>query len=207
MRAPKSRMSYYAEDAAFIDWSSALVVDPSGDYAVLLVIELANLQLLDMQYYDRLLDELVEKASLDLTRRSSRRTLSGSSGTIARKVAELRIETDSVVEATKNCTNFIGEWYIARVFSSVAEKLRQRDWDASLSRRLGILEDIYSPVSEQMSHMGDIVGDNHRHPLRSRDHPKVCPMGAPALTKCARVGAGLRPGTLELSQLPSGPRS
>jgi uncharacterized Rmd1/YagE family protein len=51
-----------------------------------------------------------------------------------------------------NCTNFIGEWYIARVFSSVAERLRLKDRDASLLGRLGILEDIYSLVSEQMSH-------------------------------------------------------
>ena len=154
----KSRTSYYADDAVFIDWSAALVVDPSGDYgAILLVIELANLQLLEMRYYDSLLDELVGKASLDLTRRSSRRTLFGSSGTVARKVAEQRIEIDSVVEATKNYTKFIGEWYIARVYSSIAEKLRLKDWDASLSGKLGILEDIYSLVSEQMSHRREIL--------------------------------------------------
>ncbi|MDG7003597.1 MAG: hypothetical protein JRN56_06840, partial [Nitrososphaerota archaeon] len=36
----KSRTSYYADDAVFIDWSAALVVDPSCDFgANLLVIE------------------------------------------------------------------------------------------------------------------------------------------------------------------------
>ena len=159
-------MSYYADDAVFIDWSFALVVDPSGDHAVLLVIELANLQLLDMQYYDRLLDELVEKASLDLTRRSSKRIMSVSSGTNARKVAELRIETDSVVEATK-----LHEFH-RRVVHRPCLQQRCRKATTEGPGRIALGETrhfgghLSAGLRADVSQARDIVGDNHRRPLR-----------------------------------------
>lgn len=149
----KTRIPYYENDAVFLDWSAGLVVDPTGDYgALLLVIELANLQLLEMRYYDKVLDDLVAKASAALSKRSLRKTLFGGYGTVARRVAEQRLEINGVLETAKNYTKFIGEWYVARVYSGIAEKLRLKDWDATLTGKLDVLEGIYSLVTQQMSH-------------------------------------------------------
>jgi hypothetical protein len=48
---------YSKDDFVVVDWNSALVIEPSGSMDVPLVIEFALNQLLEMRYYDDLLDE------------------------------------------------------------------------------------------------------------------------------------------------------
>ena len=57
------RFSYYADDLAILTWDNALVVDPSPDdeTEVQYVLEFANAQLLELRYYDALLDAELPK--------------------------------------------------------------------------------------------------------------------------------------------------
>jgi DnaJ-domain-containing protein 1 len=64
------RRSFETTDAVVIDWDAALVVDLDG-YAedVLFVLELANLQLEEFRWMDRVLDRYLDQACEDLVRR------------------------------------------------------------------------------------------------------------------------------------------
>ncbi|MDQ3282595.1 MAG: hypothetical protein M3Q69_14435 [Acidobacteriota bacterium] len=53
----ESTYQYWAHDLAVIDWNSALVVEPSGVRDVADVIEFALTHLMELRYYDDLLDE------------------------------------------------------------------------------------------------------------------------------------------------------
>jgi hypothetical protein len=56
------RFSYYADDLAILSWDNALIVDPSGaDSDVEYILEFANAQLLELRYYDALLDAELPK--------------------------------------------------------------------------------------------------------------------------------------------------
>ncbi|MDG6918466.1 MAG: hypothetical protein JRN62_03415 [Nitrososphaerota archaeon] len=149
--ALKQHVSYYENDAVFVDWSSAVVIDRGGDFGdVLFVIELANLQLLEMRYYDAVLDRLVDKASKEVKKRSGLKALILGYGNTARKIAAQKLEVNAILEATKNYTKFVGDWYLARVYNSLAERLRLKDWDATLGSKLKILEDFYELVTGQV---------------------------------------------------------
>src|SRR5207248_3952136 len=48
--------SYFDDDLAVVDWNSAFVLEPSGGREILDILEFANSQLLELRYYDALLD-------------------------------------------------------------------------------------------------------------------------------------------------------
>src|SRR5581483_10493991 len=69
--ATSLRLSFGAEDAAFIDTDASLIFDPEGD-DLREVLEFANTQLLEMRYLDRQLDEAIDRSYEVLSRRPPR---------------------------------------------------------------------------------------------------------------------------------------
>src|SRR6185503_8741098 len=63
-------LSYYEHDLVVIDWDAALIIDdPQNFDETLHVIELANLQLAELEAYDRLLDDALDRSYRDLRQR------------------------------------------------------------------------------------------------------------------------------------------
>ena len=81
-------LSYYEHDIVVIDWDAALLIDePQNFDETLYVMELANLQLAELEAYDRILDDSLERAYRDLSSRPFR----GRTG-ILRELREIRID-------------------------------------------------------------------------------------------------------------------
>src|SRR5205814_6136455 len=60
--------SYYERDIVVMDWDAALIVDePRYFDEVLYIMELANLQLAELEAYDRILDAAVDRSYRDLS--------------------------------------------------------------------------------------------------------------------------------------------
>src|SRR5579863_2795006 len=67
-------LSYYEHDLVVVDWDAALLVDHAENFdETLYVMELANLQLAELEAYDRLLDDTLERSYRDLGERRARR--------------------------------------------------------------------------------------------------------------------------------------
>ena len=66
-------LSYYERDLVVVDWDAALIIDePQNFEETLYVMELANLQLAELEAYDRILDDSLERAYRDLSTRPTR---------------------------------------------------------------------------------------------------------------------------------------
>src|SRR5262249_48016976 len=66
-------LSYYENDLVVIDWDAALIIDEPRDFdETLYLMELANLQLAELEAYDRILDNVLERSYRDLSERSFR---------------------------------------------------------------------------------------------------------------------------------------
>src|ERR1041384_6662877 len=66
-------LSYYENDLVVIDWDAALIIDEPRDFdETLYLMELANLQLAELEAYDRILDNALERAYRDLGERGFR---------------------------------------------------------------------------------------------------------------------------------------
>jgi len=151
--ATKLWLSYYPEDFIVVDWSAAFLVEPSGKYEdMLLVAELANLQLLELRTYDRILDKKSDVMYDDLKSILGRGGLVLGGGKLERvtfDLARLRIEITDMVDETMNISKFMGDWYLAKLYANLSERLHLSDWYSSVMRKLENLEDLYTMASDR----------------------------------------------------------
>ena len=81
-------LSYYRHDLVVMDWDAALLIDERRNFAEsIYLMELANVQLAEMEAYDRLLDDSLDRAYRDLRSRSLK-----SRASVLRELRELRID-------------------------------------------------------------------------------------------------------------------
>lgn len=132
-------LSYYRSDLAVIDWDAALIVETPEDFdEALHVAELANVQLAELEAYDRLLDESLTRSYRDLRqgRSAHRDTL--------RNLRELRLDLARVQDELSNITKFFGDWHLARIYQKLSARFHLGDWQKTLDEKLKTLDDLYA---------------------------------------------------------------
>src|SRR6266446_3030403 len=132
-------LSYYEHDLVVVDWDAALIVDDAQNFdETLYAMELANLQLAELEAYDRILDMALERAYRDL----SARPIRGRSS-ILRELRELRIDLARFNDELSNITKFFGDWHLARIYENVAARFHLGDWHRTIDGKLRTLDDLY----------------------------------------------------------------
>src|SRR5579863_3761357 len=132
-------LSYYDNDLVVIDWDAALLVDEPEDFdETLYIMELANLQLAELEAYDRILDNALERSYRDL----SDRTLRSRADTL-RQLREIRIDLARFNDELSNITKFFGDWHLARIYENISARFHLGDWHRSIDGKLKTLDDLY----------------------------------------------------------------
>lgn len=142
--------SYYDNDLVVIDWDAAVVMDePKNFDEVLYIMELANLQLAELEAYDRILDESVERAYRDL---SAKRLRGLSTTTVQRQLREIRIDLARLSDELSNITKFFGDWHLARIYKGLSDRFHLSDWHRTIDEKLKTLDDLYQLLrADQMN--------------------------------------------------------
>ena len=132
-------LSYYDNDLVVMDWDAALLVDEPKDFdETLYIMELANLQLAELEAYDRILDAALEKSYRDLGEQPMR-----SRGDILRELREIRIDMARFNDELSNTTKFFGDWHLARIYEKIAQRFHLADWHRTIDGKLKTLDDLY----------------------------------------------------------------
>jgi hypothetical protein len=141
-------LSYYQHDLFVTDWDAALVVDERQDFAEsLYVLELANVQLEELDAYDRHLDAALERAYRDIGgRRGPRRAR------ILPELRELRIDLARFSDELSNITKFFGEWHLARVYEQTARVFHLAEWNRAIDEKLKTLDSLYEMLKQDQNH-------------------------------------------------------
>ncbi|HEV8544392.1 MAG TPA: hypothetical protein VGR78_18535 [Verrucomicrobiae bacterium] len=140
-------LSYYQNDLVVIDWDAALVVDEPKDFAeVIYVMELANLNLAELEAYDRLLDRALERSYRDLRGRQSRKRKE-----ILMELREIRIDLARYNDELSNITKFFGDWHLARVYETIASRFHLGDWHSIVDEKLKTLDNLYQILQHDQS--------------------------------------------------------
>ena len=140
-------LSYYERDVLVIDWDAALLVDESQNFdETLYVMELANLQLAELEAYDRILDDSLERAYRDLSARPMRGRAS-----MLRELRELRIDLARFSDELSNITKFFGDWHLARIYENLSARFHLSDWHRTLDRKLQTLDDLYQLLNHDQT--------------------------------------------------------
>jgi hypothetical protein len=132
-------LSYYEHDLVVIDWDAALIIDePQKFDETLYVMELANLQLAELEAYDRILDDSLDRAYRDLSARAMR----GRESTL-RELREIRIDLARFSDELSNITKFFGDWHLARIYENISARFHLSDWHRTIDKKLQTLDDLY----------------------------------------------------------------
>jgi hypothetical protein len=135
-------LSYYENDVSVVDWDAAVIVDdPKNFDETLYIMELANLQLAELEAYDRILDDAVEKSYRDVAQ--ARRFRRFKVGSVQRELREIRIDLARLSDELSNITKFFGDWHLAKIYQSLAERFHLADWHRTIDEKLKTLDEMY----------------------------------------------------------------
>ena len=114
------------------------LADPPTHDETLFIMELANLQLAELEAYDRLLDDSLERAYRDLSARPTR-----GRGSVLRELREIRIDLARFSDELSNITKFFGDWHLARIYENISARFHLADWHRTIDGKLRTLDDLY----------------------------------------------------------------
>jgi hypothetical protein len=141
---------YATDDLVVIDWNSAVVYEPSGQMEIADIIEFALTHLLEVRYYDDLLDrrlaELYDAA--DERRRSVwRRRFSN----LAHDANTRFLEISEIMERVDNSIKVVGDYYLAVIFRAAIRRFRVLDWQQSITRKMNSLARVSELLQGEMN--------------------------------------------------------
>ncbi len=135
--------SYTPNDLAIIEWNSALLVEPSGSEDILDLLEIANAQLLELRYYDGVLDAELDRVYDVIGQKRPASLLASPYKDLLRQLMLTLIELSEFIERIENALKIVGDIYLARVYESAVDQLRIRQWTDQVSRKHRLLQQTY----------------------------------------------------------------
>jgi hypothetical protein len=148
---------YWAHDLAVLDWNSALVVEPSGVMDVPDVIEFALTHLIELRYYDDLLDDKLGDL-YDAIERSERKLFRTNYARLSREASALFMDITEFIERVENSLKVIGDFYLATIFRAAVGRLRLHEWEENVTRKLDLLARVSELLSAQATaHQGHVL--------------------------------------------------
>jgi hypothetical protein len=137
-------VSYYRQDLAVVDWDAGLLIDEPGLMEPTLhIIELANVQLAELEAYDRALDAELQKAYRDLVKSNAR-----ARAKVLQRLRELRLDMARLSDELSNTTKFFGDWYLARVYRALSQRFYLGDWHRTIDEKISTLDELYQMLKQ-----------------------------------------------------------
>ena len=149
----RQSFSYYTDDLVVLTWDRAFIYEPRHDSDVADVLEVANAQLLEMRYYDELLDaelprmyDLIERTQRTMSLFASQRFAK-----LARRLTALVAEVTELTEKVDNALQVTEDVYLARIYAAALDLFRVPTVGAAVDRKLAIIRDTYTTLYQEAS--------------------------------------------------------
>lgn len=148
----KNTLSYTTDDIAILSWDSALICNPESSTDLIDLIEFANVQVLELRYYDRELAREMEKMydQIENADHSSALIRSRQYHAIMSRLMETSAEISEIIEKVDNLIKVTEDIYYARVYATALKVLRSYQWSESVSRKIEVIQDNYSMLSDEV---------------------------------------------------------
>ena len=135
--------SYGERDLVVVDWNAAFVYEPSGSTDIPDVLEIANAQLLELRYFDDVLDRELGRVYDAIEARKGGGLLQSPYKKLMRELMLTLIELSGFIERVENTLKIVGDVYLARVYEGALAQLRIAQWQKSVMRKHALLAQIY----------------------------------------------------------------
>jgi hypothetical protein len=136
--------SYLEDDLAVVHWNSALVVEPSGAEDVPDLLEFATAHLLELRYYDALLDRELHRIYDELEKGGSQlvHLVTRKYRRLQRQTAALLLELSEMIERLENAVKIVGDFYLARLYQSAVRRFRLAPWQETVLRKQKLVAEV-----------------------------------------------------------------
>jgi hypothetical protein len=144
------RFSYYPDDLTVLTWDNALIVEPRvHDHDVEYILEFANAQLLELRYYDAVLDRelprIYDRVGKTRRRLMPIRRFSPVLGAMQAQVADIT----ETIERVENALKVTDDVYLARIYGAALELFRESAWRLGIERKLSIMRETYAMLNDE----------------------------------------------------------
>jgi hypothetical protein len=141
---------YTDNDMVILDWNSAFVFEPSGTKDVVEILEFTLSQLLELRYYDDLLDHHIEQLYDNIEERRQRifRTRISS---LLHSANRHFLEFSEFVERITNSLKVVGDFYLATIYRSSIKKFRVNDWQDNVNRKISLLGQVSELLESEVN--------------------------------------------------------
>lgn len=133
------RFSYYLNDLVVLNWDNAFILEPSGSMEIPDILEFANAQLLELRYYDDVVDRELNHMYESV---SAKKALSvwkiRKYEKIAADVMKTVAELTEITERIDTSLKVTEDVYYARIYRSALELFRLSDWESGIKKKLDI---------------------------------------------------------------------
>jgi hypothetical protein len=147
-----SAIGYFRGDLIIVDTDAAFVYD--DEYKDLLdLFEFANIQQLELRYFDRQLDQQLNKIYEGSGRKPPLLAYLPFIGTNSDPIDELgklKVDISVIAERLEGSIKLAGEPYYSELYELLVKKLDLKNWHDSIDRKLSIVHDIQTVYQEKI---------------------------------------------------------
>ncbi|MGE5893022.1 MAG: hypothetical protein ACM34I_03095 [bacterium] len=156
-----SRFSYYENDAVILNFDNALVIEPSGSLEIADILEFANAQLLELRYYDHIIDRELDYINSVSLRMGFSVWNIKKYETLAAKFMKTITELTDITEKIDNSLKVTEDVYFAKVYSSALKLFRVREWESGIRRKLDLAfrgyDMLYKEIATKRTELIEII--------------------------------------------------
>jgi hypothetical protein len=135
--------SYTDQDLAIIEWNATFLYEPSGSDDIVDLLEIANAQLLELRYFDEVLDKELGRVYDNIDRKKRASIFFSPYKQLLRDLMLNLIELSEFIERVENSLKIVGDVYLARVYESSVAQLRIKEWSDQVARKHRLLQQTY----------------------------------------------------------------
>jgi len=135
---------YEEKDLAIVEWNSALVVEPEGKKEILDLLEFALTHLMEMRYYDDLLDKRLAMLYDNIERSKRGGMLRANFSQLYQDASSRYIEFSEFIERVENSLKVVGDFYLATVYRAATKRFYLSTWQQNIMRKMNILAQVSS---------------------------------------------------------------
>jgi hypothetical protein len=150
----ESAIGYYRGDLIVIDASAAFVYD-SEYHETLDFFEFANIQHLELQYFDRVLDQQLNAIYEEKVRKLSVKAYIPFIGTLSQspvdELGKLRADISVITERLESSIKLVSEPYFSELYTILQDKLDLKNSQGAIEKKLSIVQDIQTVFQHKVA--------------------------------------------------------
>jgi hypothetical protein len=149
-----SSIGYYKGDLITIDSEASFVYDDEYE-EILDLFEFANLQQLELHYFDKVLNDKLNEVYETEVQKVPLMSYIPFVGDIHNDptvdLGKLQVDISVITERLDNSIKVSGETYFAELYAVLGQKLELKEWRGSINHKLNIIKDVYTVHEDKVA--------------------------------------------------------